>query len=139
MRLISPALFAAATTALAAPTALAQPAEPVNIQLNVLDNLQDRCRVTFVVENKQPAAIESLKLDLAVFNPEGAVRHRLIAELGPVRAAKTVVKAFAVDGGCNQVGAILVNEVNACAPASADACLETLQLSSRVKDVRLYK
>ena len=139
MRFSTPVLFAAAVTAFAAPAAFAQPAEPVNIQLNVLDNLQDRCRVTFVLENKQPAAIESLKLDLAVFNPEGAVRHRLIAELGPVRASKTAVKAFAVDSACSQVGAILVNDVNACAPATAEACLEALQLSSRVKDVRLYK
>jgi len=135
MRFVTSLLFAS----LAAPTALAQQPAPVNIQLNVLDSLQDRCRVTFVLENRRPTAIESLKLDLAVFNPEGAVRHRLIAELGPVRASKTTVKAFAVDSACNQVGAILVNDVNACAPATADACLEALQLSSRVKDVRLYK
>jgi len=135
MRFFTPLLFAA----LIAPPALAQQVEPVNIQLNVLDNMQDRCRVTFVLENRQPTPIESLKLDLAVFNPEGAVRHRLIAELGPVRASKTAVKAFAVDSACDQVGAILVNDVNACAPAAPQACLEALQLSSRVKDVRLYK
>ncbi len=127
------ALFASTSTTLADPPA------PVRVELNVLDNLQDRCRVTFVVENRQPVTVDSLKLDLAVFNPEGAVRHRLIAELGPVRAAKTVVKAFAIDGACDSVGAILVNDVSACAPAAAEACLDALALSSRVRGVRLYK
>lgn len=128
-----------ALAALGASLASAQQIDPVRIELNVLEKLDDRCRATFVVENKSAIALDSLKLDLALFNPDGIVRHRLIAELGPVRAAKTVVKAFAVDSPCAQVGAFLVNDVSACTPASAGACLDALQLSSRVKDVRLYK
>jgi hypothetical protein len=52
---------------------------------------------------------------------------------------KTMVRAFLVDAECHQVGAILVNDVTACMPGNANACLDQLDLSTRVKDVRLYK
>jgi hypothetical protein len=59
--------------------------------------------------------------------------------MGPVRAAKTVVRAFIVDIDCQQVGAVLVNDVTACAPGEPGACLDGLGRSSRIKTVRLYK
>jgi hypothetical protein len=34
---------------------------------------------------------------------------------------------------------VLVNDIAACAPGEPNACLDGLTLSSRVKDVRLYK
>jgi hypothetical protein len=117
----------------------AQAAEPnVRVELNTLESTETHCRMTFVVENKS-AAVESLKLDLVVFNTESIVYRRLITELGPVRAGRTIVKTFAIDTKCAQVGAVLVNGVSACTPGDPDACLDALALSSRVKDVRLYK
>jgi hypothetical protein len=59
--------------------------------------------------------------------------------MGPVRAAKTVVRTFIVDIDCPQLGAVLVNDVTACAPGEPGACLDGLGLSSRVKALRLYK
>jgi hypothetical protein len=58
--------------------------------------------------------------------------------MGPLRASKTIVKTFAVDGACGEIGSILVNDVT-CAPGTPDACLTGLTLASRIKDVRLYK
>jgi hypothetical protein len=66
------------------------------------------------------------------------VHRRLAVELGPIRAAKTVVKTFALDSVCGEIGSILVNDVT-CAPGAPDACLDGLHFSSRVKDVRLFK
>jgi hypothetical protein len=34
---------------------------------------------------------------------------------------------------------VLVNDISACVPGEPNACLEGLTLTSRVKDVRLYK
>jgi hypothetical protein len=59
--------------------------------------------------------------------------------MAPVRPMKTMVRAFLVDAECHQVGAILVNDVTACMPGNANACLDQLDLSTRVKNVRLYK
>ena len=110
----------------------------VRVELNTLESTETNCRMTFVVENKS-AALESLKLDLVVLNTESIVYRRLITELGPVRAGRTSVKTFAIETKCAQVGAVLVNGVSACNPGDAEACLDGLALTSRVKDVRLYK
>jgi hypothetical protein len=113
--------------------------DSVRVELNTVENADNRCRMTFVIENKTSHAVDSLKLDLALFNAEGAVFRRMVTDMGPVRAAKTVVKTFATDGDCAQLGSLLVNEVTACTPGEPNACLDQLALSSRVKAVRLYK
>jgi hypothetical protein len=113
--------------------------ENVHIELNSAETVDNRCRLTFVIQNTLARAIDSFNLDLVLFNPEGIVSRRLITEMAPIRDAKTVVKTFAVDGDCAQVGSILVNDVTACAPDEPATCLDMLGLSSRMKGVRLYK
>ncbi len=114
-------------------------AEDMQVELNALENAESRCRMTFVIENKSKAALDSLKLELVLFNTDGAVYRRMVVDMAPVRAAKTIVKAFATDGECAQLGKVLVNEVMACTPGDAAACQDQLALASRVKNVRLYK
>lgn len=113
--------------------------DAVRVELNTAETVENRCRMTFVIENKGGQPVESLKLDFALFNTEGAVYRRMVTDMGPVRPAKTVVKTFATEGDCAQLGALLVNEVTACTPGEPNACLDGLALSSRVKAVKLYK
>lgn|SRR5262245_31252432 len=115
------------------------PAEPLHVELNAMENAEGRCSVSFVIENKGDAVIETLRLDLALFNRAGVVQRRVAADMGPVRAAKTMVKTFTLDGACEEIGAVLVNEVAACTPADPNACLDRLALSSRIERVRFYK
>jgi len=136
MRLFSRTIVIAATL-IAAP-AICAADDAINVELNVLESAQNRCRFAFVVENKGNSPLETLKLDLAVFDRDGVVRRRLVTDLGPVRKQKTIVKSFELEGEC-QVGAILVNDVAACSPGDAAACLERLTLSSRVTGIRMYK
>jgi hypothetical protein len=110
----------------------------VRVELNALENADPQCRLTFVIENKT-AALDSLKLDLVVFNTESIVYRRILTELGPVRSGRTIVKTFAIETKCAQIGALLVNDVSACVPGEPTACLDGLVLSSRVNNVRLYK
>jgi hypothetical protein len=109
------------------------------VELNAAVTQDGKCRLTFVIENKTDKAIDSLKLDLMTFDPEGIAYKRLVTEMGPVRPSKTMVRIFLVDGECNHIGSVLVNDVTGCAPADPGACLDGLTLSSRVKNVRLYK
>jgi hypothetical protein len=131
---------AASIIALGLLAALPAPAaeQNVRVELNAFEGTDTQCRMTFVIENKS-AALESLKLDLVVFNSESVVYRRLITEMGPVRSGRTIVKTFAIDTKCAQVGAVLVNDVSACTPGEPNACLDGLALSSRVNNVRLYK
>jgi hypothetical protein len=110
----------------------------VKVELNTMESASNQCRLTFVIENKS-AALDSLKLDLVVFNTESIVYRRLLTEMGPVRAGRTIVKTFAIETKCAQVGSVLVNDISACVPGEPNACLDGLTLTSRVKDVRLYK
>lgn len=120
--------------------ALAAAAEQnIMIELNSAENADGRCRLTFLIENKKDTAIDSIKFDLAVFNRDGIIHRRLASEFGPVRAMKTNVRTFPVDGDCAQIGSVLVNDITACVPGNAGACLDALELSSRVKTVRFYK
>lgn len=113
--------------------------EKILIELNSTETADSRCRLNFVIENKADVAIDSLKLDLVAFGTDGGILRRLIVEMAPVRAAKTIVRAFAIDAECRQLGSILVNDVTACAPGEPGACLDGLALSSRLKALRLYK
>jgi hypothetical protein len=111
----------------------------VRVELNAAEAADKRCLLTFVIENKAAAPVDSLKLDLVVFNSDGVVHRRMVTEMGPVRGAKTIVRSFSVDGECGQIGSVLVNDVTACTPGDPAACLEGLALSSKLKSVRLYK
>ena len=130
---IAALLLAALTTAHAAQD------DSINVELNSVEAAQAKCRLAFVIDNKDEIALETLKLDLAVFNRDGVVQRRLVIEMGPVRRAKTMVRTFEIDGDCSQIGSILVNDVTACAPGEPGACLDRLTLTSRVSGIRLYK
>jgi hypothetical protein len=98
-----------------------------------------RCRLNFVVQNKSDTALDSMKLDLAVFDPDGAIKRRLLTEMGPMRPLKTVVRTFVIDMECREIRSLLVNDVVICTPGNTSDCLDELTLSSRLKGVRFYK
>ena len=100
---------------------------------------QSHCRLTFVIENSAPSAIDTLKLDLAVFDREGTIQRRMVVEMGPVHAMKTIVRTFNVETDCGQVGSILLNEMTSCAPGEPATCLDRLTLSSRSSTIRFFK
>src|SRR5215831_7628425 len=50
-------------------------------------------------------------LDLVAFGGDGGILICVIVEMGPVRSAKTMVRAFAVDAECAHISALLVNDV----------------------------
>ena len=113
--------------------------EEISLELNTGETVNNQCRLTFVIENKSKAAIDTFKLDLVVFNRENRMFRRNLVEMGPMRPAKTVVKFYPVDGPCTEIRSVLVNDVTACAPAKPEVCVDNLTLSSRMDGVRLYK
>jgi len=74
-----------------------------------------------------------------LFGREGTVQRRMIVEMRPIRVMKTVVRTFNVETACDQIGAILLNDVSACAAGEPGACLDRLTLSSRSSTIRFYK
>ncbi len=138
MRIVMRILAASIASSLFVPVAARAADHNIRVELNALESTETQCRITFVVENKS-AALDSLKLDLVVFNTESIVYRRILTELGPVRSGRTMVKTFAIETKCASVGAVLVNDISACVPGEPNACLDGLTLTSRVNNVRLYK
>jgi hypothetical protein len=69
----------------AATIAAADPA--IHIELNAAETVQrDYCRLSFVAQNNAESAVDTLKLDLALFDREGTINRRMIVEIGPVPA-----------------------------------------------------
>ncbi len=83
----------------------AQAEDIARLELNKAENIDNRCSLTFLLENKTNRTIDSLKPDLALFNPEGVIQRRMVIELGPVRGMRTNVRTYATDGQCSQMRA----------------------------------
>ena len=113
--------------------------DSLRVELNSIENAAGKCRLSFVVENPSSTAIESLKLDLAVFGRDGAIKQRLLTEMAPVRGRKTVVRTFELEGDCAGIGSILVNDVTSCAPPSLGDCLDRLSFASRIAGLKVFK
>jgi hypothetical protein len=131
-------LLALMVSSVLAPLQLAAAEHAIRVELNTMESSETACRLTFVIQNNG-VSLESLKLDLVVFNTESIVYRRIITEMGPVRTGRTIVKTFAIDTQCAQIGSVLVNDIAACVPGEPNACLDGLTLESRLKTVRLYK
>jgi hypothetical protein len=124
---------------LIASAASAAPNDPIRVELNLAESVQNKCRLSFLIENKSETPIDRLTPDLAIFNREGIIQRRLVAEMGPVYRSKTIIKTFEIDGECGQIGSILVNDITACAPGDPGLCLDRLVLSSRVPSISLFR
>ena len=124
---------------LIASSARSAPNDPIRVELNLAESVQNKCRLSFLIENKSETPIERLTPDLAIFNREGIIQRRLVAEMGPVYRSKTIIKTFEIEGECGQIGSILINDITACSPGDPGACLDRLALSSRVPNITLFR
>lgn len=110
-------------------------AAPVaTLELNKLEAKGDACNAFMVARNQLSKPLESLNLDLVIFDPDDVITRRVAVEMGPLRTGKTVVKAFALAGlPCDGVGKILLNDVLVCRGEVAPVadCLDRVETSSR--------
>lgn len=139
-----------ASLGLAAPPAAAQqaspPAEapsPLRIELNRLEPQGNGCRVWLVLNNPGAEAVDPLRLDLVLFGQDGVIARRVAVDAGPLPADKTSVRIFDLSGlPCENVGALLLNDLLACGgtdAAARGACLSRLSVSSRADGVAFDK
>ncbi len=148
MRRLLSGVVTSAALALGLGAALAQdstPASPsstpaTSIELNKLEAQGKGCRAYFKVANTGPA-YEVFKLDLVLFRPDAVIERRFAVDLGPLKADKTTVKLFDIDGtACDQIGSFLINDVMECKAESGSVsdCLKSISVSSRA-NVKLDK
>src|SRR3546814_14695331 len=79
---------------------------------------------------------KEFKMELLVFDTSGVIQKWLAIDASPLRAGKTSVKLFDVAGvTCDKIGAVLLNDVTACADATGEvpSCVDRVTPSSTAK------
>ncbi|EKE75063.1 hypothetical protein [Oceanibaculum indicum] len=116
-------------------------ASGISIELNKLEEQPNACRVYMLFENPGQTEFSEFQLDLVLFDTNGVIARRLSLDAAPLRAEKTSVKLFDIDGlACPKIGRILLNDMLGCADASGKRsdCLKLIKPSSRV-DAKFVK
>ena len=113
--------------------------DALKLELNKVESVKGHCRMSYLIENKADLAVDSFKLDLVILGTDNTMQRRMVIDIAPVRAAKTIFRVYEIEPDCGAIGSVLVNDVQACAPGEAPACLDRLALSSRVPAIRLFK
>jgi len=107
----------------------------LSIELNKVEDSAGACLGTFVISNGLGHGLDRFSLDLYIFDKDGVVARRVAIDLAPLRSDKTTVTRFPlIQGACDQVGRILVNDIPACRSSDDGAmldCLSGLTLTSR--------
>src|SRR5262245_52422678 len=96
--------------------------DELKLELNTAESAQGRCRVSFMVENKADRPVESFKLHLVMLGTENTMQRRMVVDIAPIRRSKTIIRTYEFERDCTQIGAILVNDVQACAPGDPSTC-----------------
>ncbi|MEM9011162.1 MAG: hypothetical protein AAGE18_08050 [Pseudomonadota bacterium] len=108
----------------------------LTVELNKLEPQGTACQAYIVLQNGTEAAYDELALDLVMFDTDGVIARRLAVDMAPLRAGRTSVKVFAVDGlACDGISRILINDVLSCVPTGeaegqAD-CVGLIETTSR--------
>lgn len=109
-------------------------AQTIAIELNKFEDQENACRAYMVFRNGTEQTLESFKLDMVMFDQDGLINRRLALDVAPLRADKTSVKLFDIEGlSCSSINQILINDVIECAASGAETpdCVELLETSSR--------
>lgn len=106
----------------------------VDIELNRLEQLDGGCRLTLMLTNGLPAAIDALSIEAVLFDGDGRVERFLLLKTRPLAMGRTRVQQFDVrDLACEAIGRMLLNDVTECAGEGLDpaTCLAAIRVTSR--------
>jgi len=109
-------------------------AQSIDIELNKFESQPEACRAYMVFRNSTEQTFDAFKLDMVMFDQEGLINRRLALDVAPLRADKTSVKLFDIEGlPCEQINQILINDVIECAARGGGDpdCVTLLETSSR--------
>lgn len=117
------------------PAARAQEPVPpaLSIELNAVEQADNKCRLVFVAENKMGNELDSLALETVLFDAAGKVSRFALFDFKNLPAGKMRVRQFELpDTQCSSVSKILINGVAACKGAAftGSECSDAMQLKS---------
>lgn len=141
MTLARCALSAALAIPLFAPSVQAQEetGPRLSIELNATEQVDQSCRMSFLIRNGHEADVESAVFEAVLFDAEGRVDRLTLFDFGTLPAGRPRVRQFLLSNlDCGSLGQVLINGAETCEAGELGeaACTEGLELNSRA-DVEL--
>ena len=106
----------------------------VSIELNALQQVEDSCRISFLVQNGHSFGIDQAIYEAVLFDTDGRVDRLTLFDFGALPSARPRVRQFVVPSlACESLGRLLINGAETCAGTDVpkDACGKDLDLRSR--------
>ncbi|QBY02780.1 hypothetical protein E2K80_12745 [Rhodophyticola sp. CCM32] len=119
---------------------LAQEEAPgLSVELNVLEQIAEVCRLTMLAENRLGHDLDNLVLETVLITNDGLVDRLTLFDFQSLPQGRPRVRQFDLPAlTCADLGQVLINGVQNCTGDGLDetACEDALRLSSR-SDVEL--
>lgn len=106
----------------------------VSIELNAVQQVEDSCRISFLVQNGHSFDIDQAVYEAVLFDTDGRVDRLTLFDFGALPSVRPRVRQFVVPGlACESLGRLLINGAETCAGADVpeEACSKDLGLNSR--------
>ena len=117
----------------------AQTVKALEVELNAADNVDDACKLTFLLRNGLDADVDQLTVETVLFSTDGQVILLTLFDFGNLPAGRPRVRQFEVPNlSCEGVGMLLINGADACTGEglSPALCEDALSVTSRT-DIRV--
>jgi hypothetical protein len=114
--------------------AQAQEDSALVIELNKMEDTDQGCLSSFVLDNRTGHELSRFQIDLVFFDAAGVASKQLLLDLAPLYVDKKTFASFLLDEtACDKIGSILVNDVPMCENGSGNevGCIDLLEVSSR--------
>lgn len=112
----------------------------LNLELNYTEDLQNGCRMTFLVSNSTSISFKSFAYEFVVLNDKGQAVEFAKLEFGAVAPNKLKAYRFDLEGrSCKQISQLLINDTLACETTrgTSPVCTQALNATSRVSTITL--
>ena len=132
--LVAAQVFALAGAALAQDTATQAEPPFLAIELNMIEQQADTCRLTFLAQNGLGVDVSAAVFETVLFDRTGQVIDLTLFDFRDLPDGSPRVRQFDLaDVGCATVGKVLLNDVHACSGESLtpEVCAAGLRWSSR--------
>ena len=111
----------------------------LSLELNMVQEVNMACRLTFLVQNQTGNEIEKAAFETVIFDKSGGVVTLSLFDFRDLPANRPRVRQFVLsDLSCDSIGRVLINGASSCVVSGSESniCAAELKLSSRL-DVEL--
>ncbi len=104
------------------------------IELSAADDVGSACRLSFLIQNGTGSDIDQAVYEMVLFGREGQVALMTLLDFKALPSGRPRVRQFQFDGmTCADVTRVLINGAQTCEAEDAGACIDRLELSTRIE------